>query len=127
MNLIEIFNSIISESKNLPSGGNCFDSSYDYIISNGRDNPDLVLVHGFVSGQGKLKGLRYAHGWCEDDDVVIDVSNGRDIHLPKELYYIIGEIDPNECKYYSYKEVLEISHKHEHKGPWDIKNKHYRK
>jgi hypothetical protein len=106
-------------------GGNCFDCSYDYIMNNGFKRPDLRLVHGFVSGQGALSGYRFAHGWCEEGEEVYDNSNGKMRTIPKILYYGIGNINPEECKYYDYDQAMDISVEHGHKGPWEIENTHY--
>lgn len=123
---MKILDIILKEQNDLPDGGDCFDSAYDFILKNGKSNPNLKLVHGFVSGQGKLSGYRFTHGWCEDDDYVYDNSNNRIVKLDKFLYYSIGNIYPEQCKYYTYKEVLEKSAEHEYKGPWDVENKVYK-
>jgi len=129
MKLINILKSMkvgesLSESK-LPDGGDCFDAAYNYIIEHGPNNPNLKLVHSFVSGQGKLSGKRYAHAWCEDDEFVIDTSNGNNFKVIKMLYYAIGNINPNQGKYYDYNETIRISTEQGNKGPWDIENKVY--
>ena len=51
-----------------------------------------MLIHGEVQGQGPLSGVRYGHAWVEDGSIVVDRSNGRDIRMPKAIYYAIGAI-----------------------------------
>lgn len=127
MKLIDTLHELLYEARTFPMNGDCFDSSFDYMMKHGKENPNLRLVHGYVSGQGSIKGYRFAHGWCEDGDEVIDVSNGGNRKLPKDLYYAIGNIYPNQCKYYSYKTVMEnMAPKFGFKGPWEIKNKYFK-
>ena len=73
------------DTSNLPDGGDCFDSAFDYMVEHGSTNKTLKLVHSIVSGQGKLSGKRYTHAWCEDDDNVIDTSNGNNFEVIKML------------------------------------------
>jgi len=47
-------------------GGDCFVVSGKYMMDNCRMNNNLRLVHGYVTGQGKIEGIRYEHGWIED-------------------------------------------------------------
>jgi hypothetical protein len=125
MKLINILKSIVLKESKLPQGGDCFDSAYNYIINNGSKNKNLKLVHSVVSGQGKLSGKRYTHAWCEDGDNVIDTSNGNNFQVFKMLYYGIGNVNPNQGKYYDYNETLRMSNKYGNKGPWEIENKVY--
>ncbi len=106
-------------------GGNCFDSSYVYMSKNGFRDESLRLVHGFVSGQGALIGYRFAHAWCEDEENVYDNANGKTRTIPKILYYGIGNIDSKECKYYNYRQTINMGLKNEYTGPWEIENTHY--
>lgn len=115
----------VDESLEAEHTGDCFTSSWDYMSNNGYRNPELRLVHGYVSGQGQLHGYRFAHGWCEDDTMVYDNANGKAHRIPKPVYYAIGNIDPEECKYYDYKEANEIGYAEGHAGPWEIENTHY--
>lgn len=113
------------DTSNLPNGGDCFDSAFDYMVEHGSTNKTLKLVHSIVSGQGKLSGKRYTHAWCEDDNNVIDTSNGNNFGVIKMLYYAIGNVNPNQGKYYDYNETLRMSTKYGTKGPWEIENKVY--
>jgi len=81
---------------------------------------DVKLVHGMVSGQGQLEGNRFGHCWVEVKDKVLDHSNDKEQELPKQLYYIMGRIDPKECHYYTPREASGKMLKHEHWGPWDM-------
>jgi hypothetical protein len=125
MKLINILKEMSVKKSDLPDGGDCFDSAFDHIIEHGPTNKNLKLVHSIVSGQGKLSGKRYTHAWCEDGDYVIDTSNGNNFEILKMLYYAIGNVNPNQGKYYSYNEVLDLSTKYGNKGPWEIENKVY--
>ena len=128
----------------LPSGdagGDCYEASGKYIMDECLTDCDLILVHGEVSGQGELAGVRYGHAWVEDGDTVIDKSNGRDLQMPKILYYTIGQIagvdmskwgqpefgsdvftEGNLHKYtwdQARKKILDYGHW----GPWDLETK----
>lgn len=103
------------------SGGNCYEAASNYIIDKGPD-ANLTLVHGEVTGQREK--LKYGHAWIEDGDLVIDVSNGRDLRLPKQTYYALGSIDhrpghQNLYKY-TYPQTLDNLLKHENYGPWNL-------
>ncbi|MFY8161273.1 MAG: hypothetical protein ACOVNU_08070 [Candidatus Kapaibacteriota bacterium] len=81
------------------------------------------LVHAEVKGQGKIEGLRYAHAWIEDDKNVYDFSNGREIILPKFIYYIIGDINthnPKKYMRYTFSEARNKMLETGTYGTWDI-------
>ncbi len=114
------------------SGGDCYEAAAKYILSVG--NPvfggtagaaaNLVVVHAEVMGQGGIAGVQYGHGFVVDksDDSVIDKSNGRDLHLPRVIYYAIGQIEYiGNIHEYTYKEVAEKMAESGHYGPWDLK------
>lgn len=108
--------------KKLPRGGNCFDAAYDYMMSNAGTNPNLKIVHGMVQGQGPLHGWEFTHAWNEDGNQVIDTSNGKELMIDKSFYYLLGNINENECHYYDFNQTLEKANDHLNKGPWDIEN-----
>ena len=115
--------------------GDCFEAAGKYIMDNGVStwlNPDkkidkkLILVHGEVGGQGPLEGVRYGHAWVEDGNMVIDKSNGRDIKMPKDVYYALGKVIPDFPPFkpnlhkYTPEEFRKQVLRHEHWGPWDL-------
>lgn len=79
-----------------------------------------TLVHGMVNGQGSLDGKRFGHAWVETDDTVLDYSNGRELEIPKAVYYAIGRIKEDDNKYYNKDETLKWILKTEHWGPWEM-------
>ena len=81
------------------------------------------VVHAEVSGQGAISGLRYGHAWIEDDLFVYDFSNGREITLPKQLYYQWGDVKLKAPKYYKYtfKQAIDKMLQTGHYGSWDLK------
>lgn len=96
--------------------GDCYQAAGRFMMdSNGSDN--LTLVHGEVQGQGQLEGVRFGHAWIEKGNLVIDKSNGRNLNIPKELYYLLGDIK-NTVRY-SYDEFLSKVAKYKHWGPWE--------
>ena len=113
---------IIAEAKKkTASDGDCFEVAGKNMIH--PQDPNIMLVHAFVSGQGPLSGKRFEHAWNEIGDEVIDNSNGRNIHMPKMLYYAIGNInpkDPNEYRSYNNEQALEYLKTTEHWGPWEL-------
>jgi hypothetical protein len=87
--------------------GDCYEAACGYMLDH-RDDADLRLVHGEVSGQGPLQGITFGHAWVEDGDWVIDQSNGRDIRMPRSMYYAIGNIDAhNNIHRYTFAEMRE--------------------
>ncbi len=105
--------------------GDCYEAAGSYMLHADRHGYEdtLLLVHGVVSGQGPLAGQRFDHAWIESFDapvpMVIDRSNGKNLVLPKAAYYHAGQIDADECHYYSHKEFLAKVIEHEHYGPWE--------
>ncbi len=79
-----------------------------------------TLVHGMVNGQGALEGKRFGHAWVETNDTVLDHSNGRELEIPKDLYYAIGGVRKEDNKYYDTDESLKWILKAKHWGPWEM-------
>ena len=52
--------------------------------------------------------------------LVLDHSNDQKRELPKDVYYLLGRIDPKECHYYTAEESSVKMLKYEHWGPWDM-------
>ena len=113
--LQDIYNKIPEENK----GGDCFEVSGKLVLSGAEG---LVLVHGLVIGQGQIHGIEYAHGWVEDGNNVIDNSRGRNIVMPKDLYYILGNIDAQNTYRYNRDEVRRNILKSGTWGPWDLQS-----
>mgnify|MGYP001500032039 FL=1 len=64
----------------------------------GPEGADFILVHAEVMGQGRLAGVPYGHCFLihKVTDIVHDRSNGRDIKMPRVIYYHLGKIDQSE-------------------------------
>jgi hypothetical protein len=107
-------------------GGDCYQVSGRYIMDSGLmgGNPNLVLVHGIVTGQGPIEGIQYGHAWVEEGDICIDLSKGKEIKMPKTLYYTLGNIDPSKQFRYTPEEMRKNILKYKHWGPWDLKSKY---
>jgi hypothetical protein len=102
--------------------GDCFQAAARNMLHGSDD--EMILVHAYVSGQGPLKGRRFLHAWNEQGNLVIDNSNGRDIRLPREIYYAIGNIDPNDdqqFRRYTRQDAVRSMARTRHYGPWDLK------
>jgi hypothetical protein len=99
------------------TGGDCYRAAARFILSLGADT-DACLVHGEVSGQGKLAGRRYGHAWVEINGVVIDPSNGRAICMGRVQFYELGKIAGRQVRRYCWKEVIRELGSSAHYGPW---------
>ena len=105
--------------------GNCFEVAghlalYPEKLSY---NGTPKVVHAEVTGQGNLKGIRFAHAFVEDDFMVYDFSNSKNIVMLKNSYYELAQInenDPNKIRKYSFKEARKKMLDLGHYGPWDI-------
>lgn len=111
--------------------GDCYEAAVHYILDHclgmgvKEPNHDLRLVHAEVAGQGPMSGTTFGHAWVEDGDTVIDQSNGRDIRMPKALYYRLGQIhELDNIHIYSPEEARSKMLEHEVYGPWDLKGSH---
>jgi len=68
--------------------------------------------------------MTYGHAWILDGDLVIDQSNGRNIRLPRQIYYSIGNIEwLNNYYEYTVEQALEKMEESMHYGPWDLKTR----
>ena len=126
------------------AGGDCYEAAGKYMMDNCQfEGCNLTLVHGEVQGQGPLSGVRYGHAWVEDGNMVIDRSNGRDLKMPKAIYYAIGAIaSPDMSKWgtpaglndpdlftggnihkYSWEDARTKILDSENWGPWDLVTK----
>jgi hypothetical protein len=111
--------------------GDCFVANYHYLDR--IKTKGYWLCHGIVTNA--IDKLPMVHCWIEYElpvDVpgeyqesvvmqgVIDVSQGRNIDIPKGLYYWAGEIDPENVRRYTVREAAKKALQHNHYGPWDI-------
>jgi len=110
---------LLAEARKPKQGkGNCFQVAADYVMDEGlRGRKDLILVHGVVTGQGPIKGLKFSHAWVEDGEDVIDKSNGRDLQLNKRAYYALGRVGLTIP--YTYEETRKWALKTGIYGPWE--------
>ncbi len=101
--------------------GNCYEVAGKYMMDQCLLNRGckLILVHAEVTGQGPIGGLKYGHAFILDGDTVIDKSNGRNLKMPRDLYYAIGNIR-NNVHEYTFEEFRNKVLDHQTWGPWDL-------
>jgi len=110
--------------------GDCYQAAANYLSRLGpKESEGHTLVHGIVSGQGPLEGKRLDHAWVEAEQpvpggsltivLVIDVSQGKNLLLPRDLYYRIGRVNPAECTRYTPEEAMINMLRSKHFGPWN--------
>ena len=97
--------------------GDCYEAAARFVIGNARC-PGILLIHGEVTGQGPIAGIRYGHAWVEIGDAVIDPSNGRIVWGRKSAYYAIGKITTRVARY-SPSEARRLMLENLHYGPWE--------
>jgi len=106
--------------ENRPGGGDCYQANGREFLNNSSKYD--FIVHGEVAGQGALSDITFGHAWLLKGNTVYDFSNGREIKVPKQLYYALGNIDKiNNMFKYTFKEFQEKLLEFEHWGPWDLK------
>ena len=68
------------------------------MLNNFEEADEYILVHAEVMGQGRLAGIPYGHCFLvhKATDTVRDMSNGKDVELPRAVYYMLGKIDQSE-------------------------------
>jgi GNAT superfamily N-acetyltransferase len=109
----------------------------------GEDAENIRLVQGVPYGTGgDAEGRRFDHSWVEYDvpapelppeiaqqyeraglefpapTMVLDRSQGRNIQLPKEIYYHAGTMTEDDVRRYTYEEAHEMLDSEGHLGPW---------
>ena len=79
----------------MSSLGNCYEVHGRFMMDNFREAGEYILVHAEVMGQGQLAGAPYGHCFLihKTTDMVHDLSNGRDLKMPRVIYYHLGKID----------------------------------
>ena len=100
--------------------GDCYEAAAKLLYAH-RSCPGIVLVHGTVTGQGPIAGIRYGHAWIEIGDVVLDPSNRRLVCARKSAYYAAGEIREPLSRYdfeAAARQMLETRHY----GPWETRS-----
>ena len=106
--------SIPEENKN----GDCFTVAWNAFYDNIAQKP--LLVHGIVTGQGAIEGIKYNHAWIEIGDMVIDktiplFANG----FPKDAYYRMARADESLMFKYNSEQVMNNALKFNTYGPWE--------
>ena len=102
--------------------GDCLKVAGDFAINIPFEDPkgflerNAKVCHGWVIGQGALKGVNYVHAWIELFGKVIDKSNGNNVSLDIGDYYKLGNI--TDIKKYSLKSAREKMIETGHYGPW---------
>jgi len=111
--------------KNIGVGGDCYLANAKHFQDMADDDENLVLVHGYVISQTQQR-VKYDHCWIENDDTVFDFSNGRELEIPKQVYYALGHIKDSESFKYNEKELRKKVLKYKTWGPWDLEIKNER-
>jgi hypothetical protein len=99
-------------------GGDCYEAAGHYFLDHGAGNSSMHLIHGEVTGQGPIAGIKFGHAWIEDGEEVVDLANGKNLRMPKAIYYALGHIEKRIR--YDYKTFLEKVLKTGNWGPWDL-------
>jgi DNA topoisomerase IB len=106
-----------------PKKGNCYEAAGKFLMDQSLfGEKGMTLVHGEVAGQGPLEGINFGHAWVEHNGMVIDKSNGRDIKIPVQVYYALGQIDRIDNTHrYTWDQANKKIASTGHWGPWDLR------
>ena len=102
--------------------GDCFEAHAEAMVGNfyGVVGENATLCHGLVHPtDGPVKDILHGHAWLEVGDTVFDLSNGRSMAVPKDVYYTIGRIEADKVIRYTREECIDNVLKYGHYGPWD--------
>jgi len=115
---------VVGGRKKKPKMGDCYEAAARYVLGpllEGR--PGFLVVHGEVTGTGgAVEGVQYGHAWVERGDLVIEVANGKELAVPKMLYYVAGQIHQDRVIRYTVDEVKERILRYQHWGPWEFRS-----
>jgi hypothetical protein len=110
-------------------GGDCYVVAGKIALNNrlpNEKNREFVgepyVIHAQVTGQGAIAGLKYGHAWVEDSIYVYDYSNGRELKIPKAVYYKLGQVVEQQPIYFKYTfgEAKRKMAETGHFGSWDL-------
>lgn len=111
----------------LAAVGDCYEAAFNWIFehcinftADRKGDPNIRLVHGEVTGQGKIRGVKYGHAWVEDGGVVIDQSSGKNLRMSRAEYYALGKIGSNVHRYTAVQARRKAVTTRVY-GPWDLK------
>lgn len=134
-----------TDKQDVPAGleatGDCYEAAFTYFMTHHHENDTMRLVHGVcLLGTGPHEGLPFGHAWVEVDEApdmpetlppgfpedlsawtmtwCIDKSNGRDIKIPRGLYYHGGR--PQQIIRYTIEEARRWALEMEHYGHWEL-------
>ena len=108
----------MTSEKNTVSAGDCFEAAGKFVRA-----PEVVeypddyrLVHGNVAKLRQNEAVN--HAWVEEDDEIVhEVSNGRNDVYMKKVYYEKHQV--SNVRAYTVEEALLLLVQHGHWGPWD--------
>jgi len=102
------------------TGGQCYKLAYQYFDKNRHRDPDMLLVHGLIKGQGPLEGKKIDHAWVESEGLVYDFTLPKDYQvLPIEVYYRLARLDVRDLIKYKSAQVYKMASQYGTYGPWD--------
>ena len=105
----------------MTDGGDCYAVAGNFMVFS---DPGVVLVHGYPTLR-RSPWKKFGHAWIEvelEGQVLVkDMSNGKDIEMPRELYYSVGNINPDECRRYTLADLRRYVTETKHWGPWEEK------
>lgn len=106
------------------ASGDCYEAAGNLMMGRWmRGTVDrCLLVHGEVAGQGPLEGTSFGHAWVEEGNTVFDYSNGKQVVMPKVVYYALGQIDRiDNLHKHTWEETRAKMLEYGHYGPWDLR------
>jgi hypothetical protein len=95
--------------------GNCYQEAAEWVLA----HEGWVLVHGYPTlSIDPFKP--YGHAWAEyDGHVMAPGAIGEPLTpYPREWFYRAGNIDPDQCRYYTKPETRMMLVKQKDWGPW---------
>jgi hypothetical protein len=91
--------------------GKCYELAGRYVSG----HPDSVLIHGKLINPFSKGMSEVEHAWVEEGDEIFDPV--MDKRFPKNHYEKLFNVTVYHK--YTYEQVLNMTLRHEHWGPWD--------
>lgn len=104
--------------------GTCFEDHFILLHANsGLERAGFHFAHAMVRGSPgtPVEGWRFAHAFLinESTGAVINVNRAGELQIvPKDLYFKLGEVDPDTLRTYTLDEACRMAVSREHYGPW---------